>query len=405
MQIENVKISTLKPAEYNPREMTEKQAADLTESIKRFGLVDPLIVNRHPGRENVVIGGHQRLKIAQNLGFSEVPAVFLDLDAEKEKELNLRLNLNLGQWDWDALANFDRAFLHDIGFDSAELNIKFGFETKEDEPPKVEDGPAISKTGDLYVLGEHRLLCGDATSEGDYQKLMTGQIATMVFTDPPYNINYSGCGGQRRRNKIMNDKMEDSKFKDFLTAFLKQSIQVTRGGFYVRMASVQLHNLWDAFCKAGGHPQGFIFWIKNHFTLTRSDYQQQTEPIMFGLDEETARAAEAAGTEFDAMPIFYGWSEHHWWGGRKQGNAWIFDKPHVSKEHPTMKPVALCGRAISNSSKEGQIVLDPFGGSGSTLIAAEQLKRRCFMMELDPKYCDVIVKRWENFTGQKAVKI
>lgn len=203
MKIVEVEVGRLRPSEYNPRMMTENEVKDLTESIRRFGLVDPLLVNRHSGRENVVIGGHQRLKIASSLGFSTVPVVFLDLDEKRERELNLRLNRNLGGWDWDLLANFDKELLLDVGFEEPELNKYFQIDIVEDDVPEPRPNPNV-KLGDLFQLGNHRLLCGDATKKEDVERLMDGQKADMVFTDPPYGVDYEGK--TKDALKIANDK-------------------------------------------------------------------------------------------------------------------------------------------------------------------------------------------------------
>ena len=225
----------------------------------------------------------------------------------------------------------------------------------------------------------------------------------MVFTDPPYNIAYKGGmggdGTQHVRKIIANDDMSAEEFASFLDDVMHNLMQVTKGAFYVCMSSSELHTLRNAFVKAGGHWQTYIVWAKNHFTLSRTDYQQQHEPILYGLSGEIEKCEDA-----DLMPIMYGWNEHSWYGGRKQGNVWHIDRPTQSKEHPTMKPVVLCGKAIKNSSKAGEIVLDVFGGSGSTLIAAHQLGRRCYMIELDVDYVAVIIERWCQLSGIRTIK-
>jgi DNA modification methylase len=204
-------------------------------------------------------------------------------------------------------------------------------------------------------------------------------------------------GTQSKRRAILNDKMSSEAFYKFLYDVFVNLLQVTSGAFYVCMSSSELHNLYKAFTDAGGHWQTYIIWAKDHFTLSRSDYQHQFEPIMHGLSEDVALIAEK-----EAVPVMYGWSKHEWYGGRKQGDVWMVDRPKKSEEHPTMKPAALVGKAIVNSSSRGGIVIDLFGGSGSTLIASEALHRRCRMMELDPVYCQVIIDRYEKFTGRKA---
>lgn len=226
----------------------------------------------------------------------------------------------------------------------------------------------------------------------------------MVFTDPPYNVDYGGGmhadGTQSARKKIANDKMSSENFYQFLFKAMSALIKHTKGAFYVCMSSSELHNLWKAFTDAGGHWQTYIIWAKDHFTLSRSDYQHKFEPIMYGLKEEVTIEDK------DALPIMYGWNKlHNWYGGRKQGDVWMVDRPKISKEHPTMKPIDLMIKAIQNSSLVKEIVLDTFLGSGSTLIACENCERICYGCELDPHYIDVIIKRWEDKTGKKAEKV
>ena len=401
---ETRKISDLIPADYNPRQLTEKQAKDLSKSLEKFDLADPIVINQN----NRIIGGHQRIKILQQKGIQEVDVRVPErqLDEKEEKELNIRLNKNLGEWDFDALANnFNIDDLLEWGFDEKDLKIDMPVE--EDDVPEVQE-EAVSRLGEVYQLGNHRLMCGDSTKIEDVEKLMDGQKADMVFTDPPYNVDYSGGmhadGTQSKREKIKNDKMSSDDFYQFLYSVMKNLLSVTQGAFYVCMSSSELHNLWKAFTDAGGHWQTYVIWAKDAFTLSRSDYQHQFEPIMYGLDDKSVEEAINQVDE-DKLPIMYGWSKHYWYGGRKQGDVWRIDRPKISKEHPTMKPVALCAKAICNSSLRNQIVLDTFVGSFSTGMACEQLDRRCFAMELDPRYVDVCIKRWENFTGEKAVKL
>jgi DNA modification methylase len=210
-----------------------------------------------------------------------------------------------------------------------------------------------------------------------------------------------GNGNQHKRDKILNDKMSSDQFYAFLYSAISNLVSVTDGAFYVCMSSSELHSLWRAFTASGGHWQTYIIWAKDSFTLSRSDYQHQFEPIMYGLTESEAQRAINEVDE-DKLPIMYGWTKHEWYGGRKQGDVWRFDRPKISKEHPTMKPVALCAKAIANSSLRESIILDGFGGSGTTLIACEQLDRICYMSELEPKYCDVIRKRYSRFIGKEA---
>ena len=407
MQYEIINISALKPAEYNPRTISDHELSKLTESIRTFGFVDPVIVNA----DGTVIGGHQRIKAAERLGMSEIPCVRVDLPKDREKALNLALNRISGEWDMDMLAKLleemDTVTRKLTGFDETEiteaLNRLLKQPVEDDYDPVLPEHPK-SKLGDVYELGSHRLICGDSTDPEVFSKLLEGAKADMCFTDPPYNMGYVGGKGKRRK-EIANDKMPREEFLAFLGRVMENLVANVSGAFYVCMSYGELHSLWKAFTDAGGHWQGYIVWVKQRFTLGGSDYQHQSEPILHGLSAEEAAKVEDGAADAESLPILYGWTRHAWYGGRKQGDAWFFDRPMKSPEHPTMKPVRLCAKAIVNSCPSEGIVLDAFGGSGSTLIAAEQVGRRCFMIEMDPGYCDVIVDRWEKFTGKTARKL
>jgi DNA modification methylase len=244
---------------------------------------------------------------------------------------------------------------------------------------------AISRAGDVWQLGSHRLLCGDATDPVSYTQLMGESVADMVFTDPPYNVNYANSAKDKMRGKdraILNDNL-GAGFRDFLLLALKPLIAHCRGGIYIAMSSSELDTLQSAFREAGGHWSTFIIWAKHTFTLGRADYQRQYEPILYGWPQG---------------------AERHWCGDRDQSDVWNIKKPQKNDLHPTMKPVELIERAIRNSSRPGNVILDPFGGSGTTLIAAEKSGRSARVMELDPKYVDVIVRRWQAWSGQQAVR-
>lgn len=415
MEIINIKISDLKPAEYNPRQMTEKQALDLEESLKRFGFVDPLVVNSHKGRENVVIGGHQRLKIAQKLGFEEVPVVYVDLKLEREQELNLRLNRNLGEWDWDLLANFDKELLLEVGFDKFELDKIL--DLKEDEFDAEKEYEKITepqtKLGDLYQLGNHRLLCGDSTKEEDFKKLMDGQLARMIFTDPPYNVNYTPQGGldydPKRHTrgygegKIFNDNMSDEECLEFYINVLKNLFNFSANDCCLYWWFANANN-WlnrQAWFDSDWKMSQIIIWIKNSMVFSRGQiYHRCYESCMLGWknkkkhfnNKHIINAVDILALEKeDFIEMADIWFEHR--------------DITANYVHPTQKPVRRAERAIKKSSEVNDIILDCFGGSGSTLMACEQLQRKCFMMELDPKYVSVILDRWEQFTGEKAVKL
>lgn len=377
---ETRKIADLLPAEYNPRQLTEKQAKDLDTSLTRFNLADPIIINA----DNKIIGGHQRINILKQRGAVEVDVRVpsRQLTEHEEKELNLRLNKNLGEWDFDLLAGFDKEMLLDVGFDSAELDKMFQLEpdAKDDEVPEAPETP-ISKTGDIWLLGRHRVMCGDSTKIDDVEKLMDGKKAQMIHTDPPYNVDYGVSKNPRRKLRtIENDKQNPEEWKQFchdlyavFQAFNDGDIYMwgAPGGEGMRM------RLWLIEC--GCHWSATIIWKKQQLVLSPAKYQRMYEPC------------------------FYGWFGKSSFGAdRKQTEVWEINRPLNSKLHPTMKPVELCEKAILNSSKWNDIVLDLFLGSGSTLIACEKTNRICYGMEIDPKYCDVIVNRWEDFTGLKA---
>lgn len=399
MEIHQIKIQDLKPADYNPRKLTKDQHAQLTASIKKFGLVDPIIVNRHPGRENVVVGGHQRLKIASELGFTDVPVVFVDLDEKGERELNLRLNKNLGEWDWDMLANqFEIDDLKDIGFTSNELGFMQS-EGEEDNFDADAEAEKIiepeSKRGEIYELGPHRLMCGDSTNLEDVEKLMGGAKADFVFTDPPYMVNYHRQNGLAYNGDgIENDNLSPKEAIKFYTAVLKNLSSVSVNGAPIYWWYASRNQLWSqkAFKNSGWKFSQVLIWVKNAMVFYRQDYHRCYEPCMYGWKKGSKHYTNnlirnlkdvlALNIEqfADMLDI--------WFERRDQTQSYV---------HLTQKPIRLAGRAIRKSCPIDGSVIDLFGGSGSTLIAAEQLGRQAFLMELDPKYCDVIKKRYNQF--------
>ncbi len=399
INIQYIDTNKLILSDKNPRKIDDKDFAILCESIVKntdYFETRPILCNK----DMEVFAGNMRLRAAQHTGMKQVPVAIMDISPERQREILIRDNVSNGSWDEELLPSlFDNAELEEWGVDMSQFGVwDLEPDEKDDEVP--EDVPTTAKLGDLYQLGEHRVLCGDSTSPEAYSVLLNGKKANMVFTDPPYNVDYDGGAGKEvKRKKIQNDKMSAEKFYKFLRSVMDNLVSNTNGAFYVCMSSSELHNLWKAFTDAGGHWQTYIIWAKDLFTLSRTDYHQQMEPILYGLSEEDMVK------ESDSEPILYGWTGHEWYGGRKQGNVWHIDRPKKSELHPTMKPVLLCCKAIVNSSKEGQIVLDPFLGSGSTLIACEKGKRKCYGMELEPHYIDVIIKRWEDFTGKKAIKL
>ena len=395
-KIEQWPTAKLLPYVRNARTHSDDQVAQIAASIAEFGFTNPILA----GSDGVIVAGHGRLAAAQKLGLEIVPVVVLDhLSPTQRRALVIadnRIAENAG-WD-DAMLRIELEALQLDGFDlditgfdaDALAELIAGDEpnnegqTDEDAVPDVGETP-ISRPGDIWIMGQHRLLCGDSTVAKSYTRLMQGDLADMVFTDPPYNVNYANSARDKMRGKdraILNDNLGDG-FYDFLLAALKPTVANCRGGIYVAMSSSELDVLQAAFRAAGGKWSTFIIWAKNTFTLGRADYQRQYEPILYGWPEGAQR---------------------HWCGDRDQGDVWAIKKPQKNDLHPTMKPVELVERAIRNSSRPGNVVLDPFGGSGTTLIAAEKSGRVARLIELDPKYVDVIVRRWEDFTGQTAIR-
>ena len=394
--IERWPTEKLVPYARNARTHSEEQVAQIAASIVEFGFTNPILA----GSDGVIVAGHGRLAAAQKLGLDTVPVVVLDhLTPTQRRALIIadnRIAENAG-WD-DTMLRIELQSLQEDGFNlditgfdaDALAEIMAGEETTvdgqtdDDAVPEVPVTP-ISRPGDVWEMGKHRLVCGDATDPKSYELLMADAQADMVFTDPPYNVDYANSAKDKMRGKdraILNDNLGDG-FYDFLLAALTPTVANCRGGIYVAMSSSELDVLQAAFRAAGGKWSTFIIWAKNTFTLGRADYQRQYEPILYGWPEGAQR---------------------HWCGDRDQGDVWAIKKPQKNDLHPTMKPVELVERAIRNSSRPGNVVLDPFGGSGTTLIAAEKSGRVARLIELDPKYVDVIVRRWEDFTGQTAIR-
>lgn len=393
MNIQKIKIESLKPAEYNPRKdlkPEDEEYQKIKKSITEFGYVAPVIVNSNM----TVIGGHQRLKVLKELGYTEVECVVVDLDQKKEKALNIALNKISGDWDNDKLEELLTELkqtdidmdITGFSFDEVDEILKDITGSKEDDfdldqaLDEIEE--PISKRGDVWILGKNRLMCGDSTQKEDVMHLMNSQEADMLLTDPPYNVDYEGKTSEAL--KIENDNMSETEFYNFLLDSFKNMFDSIKygGSAYVFHADTEGLNFRNAFKSCGFKLAQCLVWVKNTFVMGRQDYQWRHEPILYGWKP-------GAG--------------HYFVDNRKQSTVLEFDKPSRNAEHPTMKPVDLLVYLIKNSSKENDLILDLFGGSGSTLIAAEQTQRRCYTMELDPKYCDVIIKRWENLTGEKAI--
>ena len=397
LNVQQIALEQLVPYARNARTHSDSQVAQIAGSIAEFGFVNPVLV----GGDNIIIAGHGRVMAAKKLGLQTVPTIKLDHLTENQRRALVIADNKIAEnagWD-DELLRLELQNLADedfdldlLGFDDVELDDLLA-SLDDDEAaaldeniPEVQENP-VSRTGDIWIMGEHRLLCGDSTSEADMKKLMGGELADMVFTDPPYNVNYGDTakdklrskGGAKAGRKIMNDNLGDD-FEAFLTAACKNILAHTKGALYICMSSSELDTLQSAFRNAGGKWSTFIIWAKNTFTLGRSDYQRQYEPILYGWKDGNDR---------------------YWCGARDQGDVWFYNKPQKNDLHPTMKPVDLVVRGIKNSSKTLDIVLDPFGGSGSTLIAAEHTGRQARLIELDPKYVDVIVRRWQEMTDYR----
>jgi DNA modification methylase len=384
MQIEQRKVESLIPYVNNSRKHSDEQVAQIAASIKEFGWTNPILVDG----ENGIIAGHGRLMAARKLSMEKVPVIELaHLSDNQRKALIIadnKLALN-ADWDNDILAlelsdlsaaDYD---LDILGFDNEEVGKLLKTETEgltdEDEVPEAPPEP-ITKLGDVWILGNHRLMCGDSTSIDAVEKLMDGKQANMLHTDPPYGVDYEG---------VPNDHLKDAQLEQFLIDALTCAYAVLHDGsnVYVWHADITAFEFISAFRKSGfkqARPST-IQWVKPSLTMSQGDYHSQNEPCLYGWKEGSGRVRVK---------------------DRKQTTIWNCDRSKESKVHPTMKPVELCQRAIENSSVPNCIVLDLFGGSGSTLIACEKTGRNSRIMELDPKYCDVIVKRWENFTGKTA---
>ncbi len=383
-------VAELKPYERNARTHSRKQIRQIADSIKNFGFINPVVVDEN-GR---ILAGHGRVEAAKLLGANQVPTISVEHLSEDKIRAYILADNRIAEkagWDKSILAlEFQELIVTEpdldislTGFEISEIEQILGVspDGADDDADAVEiKGPAITKKWDLWLLGEHRLLCGDATSVSDFETLMAGKAAAMAFTDPPYNIDYKG-GENKKRRKILNDNL-GSSFGSFLQSACGNILKATDGATYICMSSSELHTLQEAFIKAGGHFSTFLIWAKNNFTLGRSDYQRQYEPILYGWREGASR---------------------QWCGDRSQSDIWFFDKPVRSDIHPTMKPIGLVMRAIRNSSEREDIILDPFLGSGTTLVAAERTKRVCYGMELDPLYVDASIRRWQRHTGKDAV--
>ena len=392
MEIKELPLKELKPAAYNPRKKLkkgDKEYEKIKQSLLKFGYVDPIIVNE----DLTVIGGHQRLTVLKDLDYETAKCVIVKLSKEDEKALNIALNKITGQWDDALLADLlldlqESDFNLDLtGFEPPEIdNILSNVHDKElsEDEFDVEEElkkPTVSRHGDIWQLGKHRVICGDSTKSETYDQLLGDKKANLVVTDPPYNVDVEETAG-----KILNDNMSDRDFYQFLLSMFTQveNHMEDDASIYVFHADTEGLNFRKAFKEAGFYLSGCCIWKKNSLVLGRSPYQWQHEPCLYGWKKK---------------------GKHQWFSDRKQTTIWEYDRPKSSKDHPTMKPIQLMAYPIQNSSMRGTIVLDPFLGSGSTLIAADQTGRVCYGIELDEKFVDVIVKRYIEVTGDTEVTV
>ena len=411
-----MKLRDLKPYPKNAKKHPQEQIKNVAESIKEFGWQQPIVVDEN----NVIIIGHCRYQAAKLLELETVPVhVAEGLDENQANKLRLLDNkTNESEWDLDLLLEQ----IPTLEFDNYEIDWGIQEEENEVEEDDFDVDSAIdeieepiSKPGDVYQLGEHRLMCGDSTNKDDVEKLMDGKAADMLETDPPYNVNVSNSQGM----KIENDNLTDFEFKTFINDAMENASRVLKpgGSFYIWFGDAEDISFREACFNNGLSIRQCLIWVKNAFTLGRQDYQWQHEPCLYGWKDGAAHYFvddHTQATVIEDKPDINKMTKAELKAALKEmldakvsTTVMHADKPVKNTDHPTMKPLKLIGKQIANSSIKGQeqIVLDLFGGSGSTMIACEQLERKCYMMEYDPKYVDVIIKRWETFTGRKAEKI
>lgn len=398
MEVREVPIDEVIPYENNPR-VNDEAVEKVANSIKAFGFQQPIVVDKN----NVIIVGHTRLKAAKSLKLKTVPVVVADeLSDEKVKAYRLADNKTSEFADWDdellqielddLIGEID---MSDFGFSDIDLDDSSNQEAVDDDFDEEPPAEPKSKLGEIYQLGRHRLMCGDSTKQEDVAKLMDGVKADLLITDPPYNVAL-GMGGSkddaRKRHRrtdglvIMNDKMENDAFREFLKSVYQCAKDNMKAGaaFYIWHADSERYNFEGAAQDVGWNVRQTLIWNKSSITLGRQDYQWKHEPCLYGWNDGAS---------------------HSWYSDRKQSTVLNFEKPNASKLHPTMKPIPLFDYQIKNSTKSGDNVLDLFGGSGTTMMACEQNGRNAYLMELDPRYVDVIIARWEEFTGKKAKKL
>jgi DNA modification methylase len=404
-EIATMAVALLKPAPYNPRRIAPAAMAGLTRSLERFGNVQPIVWNKRSG---LVVGGHQRLKVLKNKKIRQTTVVVVDLDEREERALNIALNSShiAGEFTadlqalLDAIRRDDEVLFAELRF--AELLESVAPRLSEDPnaAPPLPSKPKSSK-GDLYTLGRHRLLCGDSTDAAIVETACAGQRVDLMLTDPPYGVDYvektrylaqRGIGTGAHRD-IASDAGED--YRAWFAQFLRVVPWAEYATFYIFMSSLHIHDLRLAVDDVGLAWGDYLIWVKNAPVLSRKDYNQRTELVALGFPAQD----QLERAEFTV----YGWPQRHrFYGGFKRNNVLEYPRPTASKLHPTMKPIEMLKRLIEDGSPSGAVVYEPFCGSGSTIIAAEMLDRRCVAIELDPLYVDVAVQRWEELTGRKA---
>lgn len=414
LTVEYISTGVLKATEYNPRTHTNEQKGQLKESIKKFGLVDPIICNKSIERLNIVIGGHFRLKVAMEMGIKEIPVVYVDIpDVEKEKELNIRLNKNTGQWDLELLKSFDFDLLTDVGFDDVELKFwDKGLEVKKEDFDVEKELKKITepttKLGDFIQLGSHKLICGDSTDPNVLKKLFGEEKASMIYSDPVYNIKIDynkGTGGKQRYGGNVVDNRTDSEYEDFIKKSLDSALPVSNKDLHVFYWCDESY-IWlfqTLYRELGIKNRRVCLWLKGgHNPTPTVAFNKCYEPCVYGtigspfLHTGSQNFNEILNKEMSTGNNLISEVDDHM-------SVWV-EKRLSSKdyEHATSKPPKLHEKAIRRCTKTNDIILDSFSGSGSTLIAAEQLKRRVYGVELEPAFCDLIIKRFEKLTGIKA---
>jgi DNA modification methylase len=418
LTIVQVEASKLKHALYNPRKISDKAMADLTESITRYGLVDPILVNSHSDRNMIVIGGHQRLKAAKALGYKTVPVVYLQLDEARERELNLRLNRNAGEWDFELLKEFDTDLLLDVGFDDTDLgdiwddSLEVSEDEDYDETKAIKQAQSTNiKPGDMFQLGNHRLICGDSTDKAVIAKLVGEAKPTMLYADPPYNIGLDynkGIGLKAGYGGTTNDNKSVTEYQQFLSDVLDAALSSLGANAHVFMYCDQTYiGLLQALMVENSLKNRRVcMWIKNGFNVTpQVAFNKAYEPCIYAtqgkpyLSDKNQNLTELLNKDIaggnrtiDDITDYF--------------DIWLAKREASSDyQHPTQKPTTLHEKPLKRCTKIGDVVLDVFGGSGSTLIACEQMKRAAYLCEIEPVFCQVIIDRWEKLAGDEAVKL